>query len=139
MLVSSNTLVPKARRTLTPLRYTVKFSFVSSVVDGVRVITERVMAGQESKEESKRPLNALGDYPASLGYRREHYVRLPRFFQKRIHAIREAQMVAAEAEAEVERERDAEREREREREREVEQRGIAGEREEGEKGTDGQL
>jgi hypothetical protein len=129
MLVSSNALALKARRNLSPLRYTVKFSFLSSVADGVSVFTERVVAGQESKEESRRPLNALGEHPASMGYRREHYVKLPRFFQKRIHAIREAQMLAAEAAAEAERAM----------KREVDQGGIAGEREEGEKGKDAPL
>ena len=131
MMVSSNSLVPGHRRTITAIRYTVKFSFVSSIVDGVKVITERVEQGQAAKSEPLRPLNALGDRPASLGYRREHYVRLPKHFQKRVYAIREAQMVAAQAESDAEKEREKEVERKKEKEKEVERGGIAGEKDVG--------
>lgn len=113
MLVSTTALAPQAKHLLIPTKYIVKFSFVSTVVDGVKVYIERIERGHEMIEP-ERPQNALGDHPASMGFRREHYVRLPRHFQNRIFSIREAQMIAAEADAEREKEREIERDRDRE-------------------------
>lgn len=99
MLLSSNVL-PIARRTPVPPKFTLKFVFVHTTIDGQRVIVERQDHRTPVRvvEDIGKPLNTLGEYPAAMGFRREHYVRLPRFFQKRIFAIREAQMSSIESE-----------------------------------------